>query len=140
MLATSCAHTNFSDNDDSAMIAKDPDTYHTGMRYLTGKGVPQNNRTAAYWLKKSADDDNPYAQSELGYMYTAGKGVAQDYNKAIYWYKKAANQGLASAQYNLGLMYANGIGTPVNKELAHKLFSQAAQRGFEPASRALQSH
>jgi TPR repeat protein len=140
LLATSCSTVHNADEaDTSAPVTQggDVDTYHTGMRYLTGRGVPQNNSTAVYWFEKSAADGNPYAESELGYLYTVGKGVQQDYGMAIQWYQKAAHRGLASAQYNLALLYANGLGTPVNKAIAHQLFLQAAQRGFDPARRAL---
>lgn len=138
LFITSCATSNaYDDNDSQISQNKESDAYHTGMHYLLGKGVPQDYSKAMYWLKKSASDENPYAESELGFMYTAGKGVPQDYGMAMHWYRKAASHGLASAQYNLGLMYANGIGTPVDKIMARKLFAQAAQRGFVPAQRAL---
>ena len=40
-----------------------------------------------------AEQGNPGAQSNLGYMYGTGQGVTQDYNQAVYWYNKAADQG-----------------------------------------------
>jgi TPR repeat protein len=113
------------------------DTFTMGMRYLLGKGVPQNNQKAVAYLEKSAETGYPYAENELGYLYIAGRGVPQNYETAFKWYQKSANHGLASAQYNLGLMYLNGVGTPVDKALAKKYFQEAAQRGFSPASRAL---
>jgi TPR repeat protein len=113
------------------------DAYQTGVHYLIGRGVAQNYTTARKYFERAAAQNNPYAESELGFMYTAGLGVEQDYPTALQWYSKAANQGLASAQYNLGLMYAHGVGTPVNKIEAQKWFQAAASRGFDPARRAL---
>ena len=137
ILATSCS--TMRSGDDSTGESSDTEAYNNGMRYLTGHGVVQNSKTAAEWFTKSAEDGNPYAESELGYLYTAGKGVPQDYGLAKHWYTKAAKHGLASAQYNLGLIYLNGIGTPVNKVFARKLFTLSAQRGFEPARSMLNS-
>ena len=62
------------------------------------------------WYKKSADQGNAVAQSQLGMMYYVGEGVSKDYKKASCWFKKSALQGIAPAQYNLGVMYSNGNG------------------------------
>lgn len=108
-----------------------------GVRYLMGRGVPQNNEKAFGYFNKAAKNDDPFAQNELAYMYAAGKGTTRDNEKAFYWYQKAADHGLASAQYNLGLLYQKGIGTPKNPALATKWFKESAAHGFEPARRAL---
>ncbi len=113
------------------------DPAKAGMRYLLGRGVPQDNAKAFGYFSQAAAQDDAFAQNELGFMYAAGKGTKQDYAKALFWYQKAADHDLASAQYNLGLLYQRGLGTPPNKELAHKWFKRSADHGFEPAIKAL---
>jgi len=109
-----------------------------GVRYLLGRGVPQNDREAFAYFKEAAnEDDDPFAENELGYLYAAGKGTARDNAKAFHYYQLAANHGLSSAEYNLGFFYANGIGTEQNLTLAKQWYEKSASRGFEPAKRAL---
>lgn len=112
-------------------------TSEMGMRYLLGRGVPQDDAKAFSYFNQAAKEDDAFAQNELGYLYAAGKGTSQDYAKSFANYEKAANHGLASAQYNLGLLYLNGLGTAPNKTLAMQWFSKAAAKGFEPAKQAL---
>lgn len=111
-----------------------------GVRYLLGRGVPQNSQKAFYYFNQAAKEDDPFAQNELGYMYAAGKGTEKDYVKSFVYYQKAANHGLASAQYNLGLIYARGLGTPRSRELALAWFKKSAAHGFEPAKLMLEQY
>lgn len=109
----------------------------TGVRYLLGRGVEQNDQKAFYYFSKAADLGDPFAQNEIAYMYASGKGTTRNYAKSLSWYKKAAGHGLASAQYNLGIMYLRGLGTAPNRELAKKWFEKSAAHRFEPALIAL---
>ena len=86
------------------------------MMYHNGRGVPQDYEKAIDWFTKSAEQNNAWAQNNLGLMYKNGRGVPQDYEKAIDWYTKSAEQYFAWAQYNLGLMYHNGRGVPQDYE------------------------
>lgn len=108
-----------------------------GMRYLLGRGVPQDDAKAFSYFNQAAKGDDAFAQNELGYLYAAGRGTSQDYAKSFINYEKAANQGLTSAQYNLGLLYLHGLGTSANKTLALQWMQKAAAKGFEPAKQAL---
>lgn len=108
-----------------------------GVRYLLGRGVPQNDQKAFYYFNQAAEAGDPLAQNEVAYLYAAGKGTPRNYPKALFWYEKAANHGLASAAYNLGLMYLHGLGTPANKAKATEWFKVSAAKGFEPAREAL---
>lgn len=108
-----------------------------GVRYLLGRGAPQDNEKAFRYFKQAADEDDPFAQNEVAYLFAAGKGTTPDPEKAFHYYQKAADHGLASAQYNLGLMYAKGIGTTQNKALAAKWFKKSSAHGFRPANQAL---
>jgi TPR repeat protein len=124
------------DYNDNTQTSTVPPT-RMGMRYLLGRGVPQDDQKAfAYFSQASAQDD-AFAQNELAYMYAAGKGTKQDYGRALFWYQKAADHDLASAQYSLGVLYLRGLGTSPNKEMARKWFKRSADHGFEPAVKAL---
>lgn len=132
MLLAGCATTR-SNND----IHPGESTTDTGVRYLLGRGVRQNDAQAFYYFNKAANEGDPFAQNEVAYMYAVGKGTQRDYTKALSYYQKAADHGLASAQYNLGLLYLHGMGTQPNPGLANYWFKQAASHGFEPAKQAL---
>lgn len=119
--------TTYSDNSAKSM----------GVRYLLGRGVPQNDAMAFSYFKKAADEGDPFAQNELGYLYAAGKGTPRDNAKAFSWYKKAAEHGLASAQYNVGLFYLHGMGVQADAAQARAWFQKSAAHGFEPARLAL---
>ena len=72
--------------------------YEKGNAYYWGREVPQDNRQAVEWYRKSAEQGNPIAQSNLGTMYEHGKGVPQDLIQAIEWYRKASDQGHVRAK------------------------------------------
>ena len=92
--------------------------FNIGNLFDFGKGVKEDNVQAAYWYKKSAEQDNVNAQYALGWMYENGEGVEKDLVKAIIWYKKAAEQKHSGAQTNLGWMYENGKGVDLDHSQA----------------------
>jgi uncharacterized protein len=59
-----------------------------------------------------AEQGDPAAQSQLGFMFETGRGVPQNYTEAAMWYRRAAEQGDSLAQYSLGLLYDKGFGVP----------------------------
>lgn len=62
-----------------AAEAGDPDAaFKLGMLYLKGAG-DEDQRQAAYWLRRAAESGNPEAQLQLARLYGMGVGVAQDY-------------------------------------------------------------
>ncbi len=69
-----------------------------GLKYDTGKGVPQDSAEAAKWYRKAAEQGHAEAQFNLGILYDEGRGVRQDYAEAVKWYRKAKDQGVASTQ------------------------------------------
>ncbi|WP_428743079.1 T9SS type A sorting domain-containing protein [Tenacibaculum sp.] len=62
-------------------------------------------------FKKSAEQGNVSAMTDLGVLYKYGKGCKLNYNKAIKWFKKATEKGNSKAAYSLGYMYLKGFGT-----------------------------
>lgn len=134
-LLTSCATTRTPSGLPDQAIAQESNT-RLGVRYLLGRGVPQNNEQAFYYFSKAAKEGDPLAENELAYLYASGKGTNQDWDKAFVYYQRAANQNLASAQYNLGLLYLHGFGTEKNKQLGIEWINKAAAHGFLPAKQA----
>ena len=64
-----------------------------GWIYAKGKGVPQNDKTAAKWFRLSAEQGDADAQYNLGLMYGKGQGVIQDNVYAHMWGNLAASNG-----------------------------------------------
>ena len=52
------------------------------------------------WYRKSAEQGNPSAQSNLGFMYLTGTAVAQDNVYAHMWWSIAASSGETTAATN----------------------------------------
>jgi hypothetical protein len=89
--------------------------------------------TALREWRPLAEQGNPGAQLNLGFMYDNGYGVPQNYKEAIKWYRKAAEQGNDRAQYNLGLMYDSGYGVPQDYVQAHMWYNIAGVAGESAA-------
>lgn len=131
VLLASCSTSNYLAANSAAYSDNSP--RNKGIRYLLGRGVPQDNQRAFYYFSKAAHQGDVLAQNEIAYMYAAGKGTPRNQALAFDWYKQAATHGLASAQYNLGLMYLHGIGTAKDKTLAMVWIKKSAANGFHPA-------
>lgn len=97
-----------------------------GVKFATGKGVPQDSMEAVKWFRVAAEQGYPDGQYNLGYMYANGQGTARDYEEAVSWYRKAAVQGYADAQFNLGGMYVLGRGVPQSMSEAYFWLTLAA--------------
>ena len=59
-----------------------------GLLYAQGdekQAVRQDEKEAARWFLKAAEQGNVPAQSKLGSLYLSGRGVPQDSNQAYFW-------------------------------------------------------
>ncbi len=97
--------------------------------YLTGRGVRQDEKQAAYWYEKAAESGDPEAQKEIGYFYQIGMGVPFDPVRAVHWYQLSAAGGLLSAKVDLGVAYVWGVGVSRNTSLGEQLFRESAEKG-----------
>ena len=86
--------------------------YQIGTLYAEGKGVAQNDATAAQWFQRAADQGDAASQYNLAVSYAEGLGVAKDDALAAKWFRRAADQGMPYAQLNLGFFYATKRVTP----------------------------
>ncbi|MDY6992910.1 MAG: tetratricopeptide repeat protein, partial [Pseudomonadota bacterium] len=110
--------------------------YRLAMKYLHGKGVPQDPRQAINWLNKAAKNGYQEAQYQLGLFYKTGQWVTPDQDLALSWLRKAAIQNHAKAQYQLALSYQQGQGVTINETMAAIWLRKAASRGYVKAIQA----
>lgn len=103
--------------------------FNIGCLYAEGDGVEKNEREAARWFRKAADQRYADAQAYLGDCYKDGFGVLANPYEAVKWYRKAAEQGHAGAQYVLGSCCENGIGTVQNLRDAVRWYHKSAEQG-----------
>lgn len=66
--------------------------------YYEGKGVPRDDKEAAVWYLRAAQQEHVEAQFVLGVMYEKGEGVERNDDKAYKWISLAARQGHARAR------------------------------------------
>lgn len=102
--------------------------YYVGMMYSTGKGVAQDFKESAKWLRKSAEAGNAYAQFNLAQMFGKGQGgLPQRGDLAQRWYQRSADQGYAPAQNVIGITHATDPQDPDYKAAAEWLRKAADQ-------------
>jgi len=67
--------------------------------YVSGKGaVRRNDKEAAKWYLRAAEQGSVKAQLGIAILYESGKGVKKSKEEAIRWYRLAAAQGEQMAQ------------------------------------------
>ncbi len=96
--------------------------------YLVGKRLPKDPVQSAYWFRKAADQGDPGAQNQLGYMYVWGIGVDRDNAQAFRWFSRAAGDGWQPAKLNLAVMYLKGMGVPRDPAMARQLLLELAEK------------
>ena len=98
-----------------------------GLRYVTGKGIPPDERAALRWIGESATQGHAAAQFELGSYYTLEPH--QDWQRAADLLRRAALQGFAPAQSSLAILYWAGKGVPQDRIEAYAWLGLAAEQG-----------
>ena len=99
-----------------------------GALYSKGGAVARNDKLAALWFERAANQGNAEAQYQLGNLYENSQ-LPKDYKAAANWYQKAAQQGSAKAQARLGVFYAEGMGVNKNTNEALLWSGKAALQG-----------
>ena len=75
--------------------------------------MPQDHETAAYWLRRAAEQDHVGAQIRLAALYVwAPPLLERNDEEAARWYRRAAELGSSWARRILGRMYMRGRGVP----------------------------
>jgi localization factor PodJL len=103
--------------------------YEVAMRYVAGRGIPQNFAEAARWFERAAKHGIAPAQFRLGTLYEKGQGVRKDLDKAQRLYLAAAEKGHAKAMHNLAVLYAEGYDGKPDYRSAAQWFRTAANYG-----------
>jgi localization factor PodJL len=115
----------------SAAVAGDMAAqYEIALRFGEGRGVPRNERQAAYWLELAARQGLAPAQFRLGGYYEKGIGVKKDLVAARDLYLAAAAKGNGKAMHNLAVLYADGVSGRNDYHTAALWFRKAADRGI----------
>jgi localization factor PodJL len=114
-----------------AAAAGDPAAeFEVAVRFMDGRGLPQDASKAVEWYRKAAAQGLAPAQYRLGSLYEKGEGVERDLSMARMWYQRAAEQGNRKAMHNLAVLYADGIDGKPDYEKAATWFNQAAEYGL----------
>jgi TPR repeat protein len=99
-----------------------------GALYNKGGAIPHDDKMAAVWFEKAANQGNAEAQYQLGNLYENSQ-LPRDYKVAANWYQKAAQSGSAKAQARLGVFYTEGFGVTKNLNEALLWSGKAALQG-----------
>ena len=121
-------------------------SYQIGQMYLNGQGTEVNVYKAIEWLSKSAEQDNPDAYYQLGYVYkypqygfNNEKLSAQSFNSAYDLYLKQFQiEPNANIAYKLGSIYHYGLGVEQNIEKAIEWYKQSAEMGNAKAQEKIE--
>jgi TPR repeat protein len=108
-----------------------------GVIYLTGDGVPKDDKEAMKWLHMAADQDNPLAERYLAEMYFKGRGVEADNREAAKWLQQAAAQGDAESEHNLAVLYEQGLGVMHNVKEAANWMRRSADQNFAASQQGM---
>ncbi len=107
--------------------------FELGNRFLTGKGVPQNNKLAIEWLIKASDRGNEEAQYLLYTCYTMGTGVPKNPKVALGFLMMSAEGANRYAQFELGEYYQGKN----HYDEAIEWFKKSARQEHPPAQMEL---
>ncbi|KAF9980279.1 hypothetical protein BGZ65_005317, partial [Modicella reniformis] len=83
--------------------------------FLLRGGVEKNREKAVFWYEKSAAQNNPWAQCNLGFFYANEIGVPQNYEMASLTLRITVNR----------------RGAPAVKHFTHIVYSQDAPEGSQ---------
>lgn len=122
------------------------------MSYLNGEyGLSTDKAKAREWFSKAAEQNNSYAQLQLGAMYVSGEGGVQDLAEGLKLVTLSAmngnedalqllvnlaegSDGNSAIQYVLGSMYFAGNGVTADRIEARRWLLKARNQGDEDAS------
>ncbi len=92
---------------------------YLGLMRLNGWGTTKDISEAVLWFNLSSENNNTFADAQLGAIYMLGLGGLKNDNLAIKYLYKAYKNGDIGSANNLGIMYSEGRGVP--KNLGHAL-------------------
>jgi TPR repeat protein len=98
--------------------------------------IKANDYTSAYQqLQKLAQEGNPQALYNLGYLTQVGRGVTKNEQQALKYYQQASEKGYVVADYVLANNYVTGgLGLPKDEKKAREYLEKASNAGFDDAT------
>lgn len=98
----------------------------TASMYETSKGTDTNLEIAKYWYQKASDQEDGYAQFNLGRLYF-DEG---DYKEAFELFEKSSEKGTPQALNNMATMYESGKGVEKDLLQSGSLYREAMEEGL----------
>ncbi|MBT3815623.1 MAG: sel1 repeat family protein, partial [Methylococcales bacterium] len=99
--------------------------------YQYGKGVRYDEKEAARWYLRAAEQGSAKGQYNLGALYQFSIRGNKNIAEALQWYLKAANHGDVDAYLRLSELYQYGGGVPKDLVKAYQwAFIAAKKEGF----------
>ena len=83
--------------------------YNLGICYAAGQGVRQDDKEAAKWWRKAAEQGHTEAQHNIGSCYVNGQGVEQDYEEAVKWLRLSLAKGDTESLNVLKMLKKMGV-------------------------------
>jgi TPR repeat protein/beta-lactamase regulating signal transducer with metallopeptidase domain len=105
--------------------------YGLGWKYFSSSQGENDDKQAAKWFGKAADQGDPRAQFVLGCMYKRGLGVAADFTQSVVWFRKAAEQGDPYAQLLMGIHYSEDSGVEQDANQAMAWYRRASEQAVK---------
>ena len=104
--------------------------FQIGMMYFQGLGTHIDNKKAAEYFEKSAEQGNQYAKRLLALEYISGKKFEQDIEKGIALLTECADSDDAFSCYKLGNLYLKGEIVNQDLDKAKKYLLSAEDNEF----------
>ncbi len=132
-----------------------------GYRLLTGEGISPDTVVGIGWIEGAAQQGDPRAANNMGWLLSSGIGVTPDTVQAADWYLRAAEAGLPAGAWNyvsltdsrpdlmpsdsviaplyllLGDAFSRGQGLPYNYTESLKYYLRASLHGSKRAERII---
>lgn len=105
--------------------------------YREGTGTVKDCAKAVDWVKRSANQNDPFGLFGLSGLYLTGTCLARDTEQAMQLRRKAAEFGHSGAQFLLGQQYARGDRVSKNDQTALHWYQKSADQGSAYAQYAL---
>jgi TPR repeat protein len=111
--------------------------HELGMRHLFGRGTAPDSVSAAYWIRKAADQSYVPANFNLGILAYHGWGMPWDPFEAYRRFFFAAQHDMPEAQYVMAQFLTENLVVPRDYDKAYTWLKKSADKGFDAAKAAL---
>ena len=111
--------------------------HELGLRYLFGKGAAPDTVKAAFWIKKSADQNYVPARFNEAILCYHGWGVAWDPFTAYRDFRFCAERQMPEAKFAMAQFLTEDLVVPRDDDAALAWIKSAADSGYAPAKEAL---